>query len=567
MGLIGLLLAFTALIAVNTESASAAQSVYATNAGGPTISQFDIGAGGLLSPKSPATVATGGFPAAFSIVASPDGRSVYVANNVGHTISQYTVGLGGVLVPKTPATVPAGAGPVGIAVSPDGKSVYVANFAPAGTISQYDVGPGGALSPKTPATVATGAEAESIAIGTDGSSVYVTSDDPSTAGTIWQYDVGPGGRLSPKTPYSVTAGPFPPAHSDLFGIAITPDGRSVYAANRDASEVWEFDVGPGGRLVAKSQPTVAVTGGPVAIGITPDGRSAYVASQGARLAQYNIAAGEELTPKSPATVSANIGTDGIAMTADGKNVYVSNFGDQFGNGGSVLQYDVGAGGVLSEKTPTAVASGKETFALTVLPDQGPTAAFSAGAARAGSATSFDGSASHDPDGRVARYDWSFGDGKTAVDAGPTPTHVYATPGSYTVTLRVTDDAGCSSVFLFTGQTAYCNGGPRAIATRQISVAKPSSTGMKPTGVKITKANISSKRHTARFSFKALGNKTSFQCALIKHRKRGKQPKPRFKRCQAPKTYEHLKAGRYTFLVRALSGAGPGRPTSREFRIA
>ena len=42
-------------------------------------------------------------------------------------VSQYDVGTGGPLTPKTPATVAAGTNPIGVAVSPDGLSVYVAN--------------------------------------------------------------------------------------------------------------------------------------------------------------------------------------------------------------------------------------------------------------------------------------------------------------------------------------------------------------------------------------------------------------------------------------------------------
>ena len=52
---------------------------------------------------------------------------------------------------------------------------------------------------------------------------------------------------------------------------------------------------------------------------------------------------------------------------------------------------------------------------------------------------FDGSASADPDGSIASYDWNFGDGNTG--AGVSPTHTYAAPGNYTVSLTVTDDAG------------------------------------------------------------------------------------------------------------------------------
>ena len=56
--------------------------------------------------------------------------------------------------------------------------------------------------------------------------------------------------------------------------------------------------------------------------------------------------------------------------------------------------------------------------------------------------SFDGSGSADPDGSVASYDWSFGDGATSSDASVT--HTYDAAGDYTVTLTVTDDQGASA---------------------------------------------------------------------------------------------------------------------------
>jgi PKD repeat protein len=54
---------------------------------------------------------------------------------------------------------------------------------------------------------------------------------------------------------------------------------------------------------------------------------------------------------------------------------------------------------------------------------------------------FDASASSDPDGSVAGYEWTFGDGGTAV--GATASHSYAAAGSYTVGLTVTDNAGAT----------------------------------------------------------------------------------------------------------------------------
>ncbi len=49
---------------------------------------------------------------------------------------------------------------------------------------------------------------------------------------------------------------------------------------------------------------------------------------------------------------------------------------------------------------------------------------------------FDGSASGDADDAISVYAWDFGDGGTG--DGPTPTHVYAEPGTYDVKLTVTD---------------------------------------------------------------------------------------------------------------------------------
>ena len=56
--------------------------------------------------------------------------------------------------------------------------------------------------------------------------------------------------------------------------------------------------------------------------------------------------------------------------------------------------------------------------------------------------SFNGSGSVDRGGTITSYAWRFGDGGTA--SGVSPTHAYATPGTYTATLTITDSRGSSA---------------------------------------------------------------------------------------------------------------------------
>ena len=76
-------------------------------------------------------------------------------------------------------------------------------------------------------------------------------------------------------------------------------------------------------------------------------------------------------------------------------------------------------------------------------NQAPTANISASVddGTAPLAVTFNGSASSDPDGDVLSFEWDFGDNTPVANDHGSTSHSYATPGSYTAVLTVTDPSG------------------------------------------------------------------------------------------------------------------------------
>ncbi len=124
-----------------------------------------------------------------------------------------------------------------------------------------------------------------------------------------------------------------------------------------------------------------------------------------------------------------------------------------------------------------VTAGTFPVMLTVTDDDGATAtcatsaivnafplcdAGSSQSGNVGDTLTFDGSGSSDPDGTIVKFDWTFGDGSTALDAGPMPSHAYATAGTFTVILSVTDDDGATKLCAtnaIVNAFPLCNAGP------------------------------------------------------------------------------------------------------------
>jgi hypothetical protein len=179
-------------------------------------------------------------------------------------------------------------------------------------------------------------------------------------------------------------------------------------------------------------------------------------------------------------IPITISPDAIRVTPDGARAYLANDDGSIA-GPTIL--DVGTGAV----TNGAVALNKFTSGVAIVPDQPPRAAFTPLTAIAGRPVSFNATGSTDPDGSIARFDWSFGDGSSAPGGGAAPSHAFGL-GSFQIGLTLTDNEGCSTTFVFTGQTASCNGGPGARASGAL-VTRPA----RPT---LTRVSQSARRWVA-----------------------------------------------------------------------
>jgi chitodextrinase len=104
-------------------------------------------------------------------------------------------------------------------------------------------------------------------------------------------------------------------------------------------------------------------------------------------------------------------------------------------------------GTVISQTPPAGSIGTTQTVVTIAVSRGapkktaptPVISYKPPQPKVGDAVTFDGSQSTD-DGSIKTYAWEFGDGAPLV-GGIEVTHAYTSPGTYTVTLWVTDDLG------------------------------------------------------------------------------------------------------------------------------
>ncbi len=363
------------------------------------------------------------------VAITPDGSTAYVPTDELFPIDVATNTAG--------SSVPVLSGAWGVAISPDGTRVYVTDPS-SDNVWVVDT----ATNTVIAGPIAVGSFPRAIAVTPSGAFTYVVNafdDSVSVINTATNTVVG--------VPILVGSNPS--------GIAVTPNGSFVYVVNSNSDDVSVISTATN-TVVA----TIAGAGGN-SIAITPDGTRAYTVDAGGTGTAIDTATN---TVGAPFPVTAGNYLPDLAILPDGSTAYVTSDGNSTSGLVPLSLATNGEG--------TLFPVGKNPDAIAIVPNQPPHAAFtpSPESASPGETVAFDAAASTDSDGTVARYDWDFGDGATAPDGGSTPSHAYAKAGTYTVTLTETDNEGCSTEIIFTGQTAYCNGSSVARTTRTVTVA-------------------------------------------------------------------------------------------------
>ncbi len=420
------------------------------------------------------------------VTISPDGLTAYIANIGGAQRGFTPVDLSGA-TPVTGATVTTSSAiyPLQAAVTPDGRTLWMA--VNGGQLVKTDLTTQ-PLTISAPISDGTSDGAQHIAISPDGRSAYVSDRQ---AGQVSVVDLASGGHATPIAVGTTPASPGPgcpsAASSCPYGIAITPDGRTLVVADIDSRQVSFVDLANGSHVTnvatPDGQPLQTVT-------ISPDGAIAYVAVNaiggGAdEVLPIDIATQTRRTPI-PVQFSDDPTRGQIwpmAITPDGRKLYVGDGFTQLGGGGGgpfrsdqVIAIPVKDGAADGAQT-TITTNPNEPWGMAVTPDQAPHADFTVSGAPSGSATSFDATCGATPScstirfGAIASYRWDFGDGSAPITTTtPTTTHVYAGGGSYQATLTETSSAGTSTgPTVYTGQTAVKVGSPLAAVTRSVVV--------------------------------------------------------------------------------------------------
>lgn len=253
------------------------------------------------------------------------------------------------------------------------------------------------------------------------------------------YSAGRTGQLPNQLPTAA----FSASASDLTvavdaSASTDPDGTI-------ASYTWNFGDGTTGSGKTASHTYAAAGTYTVTLSVTDDKGGVSSPVQKSVTAKLPNVAPTAAFTHSANQLSLSVDASGSSDPDGSIASYKWDFGDGTPGSGPTATHVYAASGTYAVKlvvTDDAGATGQVTTSVSVsAPNQAPTASFTVSQAGMRAVT-VDAEGSSDPDGSVSDYAWDFGDGSTG--SGKTTNHTYATGGTFTVTLVVTDNEGLAS---------------------------------------------------------------------------------------------------------------------------
>lgn len=303
-------------------------------------------------------IPVGTYPDAVAI----DGSTAYVANYTSGTVTPVDLRTG-----SAGAPIRVGAGPAAIAISTQLDRAYVTDDGTSSslgdTVTPIDLK---TLKPLAPITVGDGPQG--IAITPDGLHAYVAD-----AGAIVAGQAGPVGHT--VTPINLSTGragkPITVGNGPT-GVAIAPDGGTLFVTNLDSLSVTPINISTNQALSA-----IAVPGGPIAV-VVADGEAWVVDTPSSRSPGNNVVPISLASEKAGTPIPVAKGAQGIAVTPDGKTAWVTCL-----NAGVIQSIDLASRSIGST---VKVAGGPFAIAITVGSPGGGSGGSGSGRSGSGSAS-------------------------------------------------------------------------------------------------------------------------------------------------------------------------------------
>lgn len=272
---------------------------------------------------------------------------------------------------------------------------------------------------------------------------------------------------APNQPPVANAGS---SYTGIAGVAISFSGAGSSDPKGEAlTYAWQFGDGATATGVAPTHAYAAAGTYTVTLTVTNtdglSGTATTTATVGAVVTQPPVAnAGGPYT-----SVAGTMITFSAAGSTDPKGealTYAWNFGDSSSATGVTPTHTYAAAGTYTitlTVTNTDGLSGSAQTTATITPAPQPPVASVGGpyTGTAGVAVSFTAAGSTDPKNEALTYSWNFGDG--ANGTGVAPTHTYATAGTYTVSVTVSNTDGLSATASTTATIAAAAQPPVAVA--------------------------------------------------------------------------------------------------------